>query len=316
MINNSSCLIILSAPSIKSNYYKKHFNDIINFQKEFISKVNLLTNDKIMIFSDDDTYVKISSEFQAENIRKFDFSDIWIRDFSSTICDFHFKYSRSYENDQKAAKKWLKFAECTNLDYKNFDFELDGGNAVHNGKDKLIVTRRFLEDNKIENEEKGVKILQNIYKSFKYFAIIPYDDEVLGHADGIVSFIDEDTLLVMKCENQKLFNEIKEIITKVFQGIKIIEIEAHYSNEKYRGIYSASGCYANILTTIDNIYVPLFGLKYDNEVLEIIKKNTKKNVIGVDCSKVCILGGNIRCLSWEIYGENIEKILKASDKMT
>lgn len=315
MYNNSPCLIILSTPSINSNYYKKHFNDIINFQKEFISKVNLLTNDKILIFSDNDTYDKIRSEFQAENIRKFDFSDIWIRDFSSTICDFHFKYSTSYENDQKAAKKWLKFATSTGIDFTNVDFELDGGNVVHNGKDKLIVTRRFLEDNKIESEEKGLKILQDIYKFFKYFAIIPYDDEVLGHADGIVSFIDEDVLLAMKCEDHKLFDEIKQILMKAFPGVKIIEIEAHYLNKKYKGIYSASGCYANILTTIDNIYVPLFGLKNDNEAFEIIKKNTKKNVVGVDCSKVCILGGNVRCLSWEVYGENIGKILKASESM-
>ena len=306
-------LIILSAPSISSSDYKKHFKDIISFQKDLVEKVLTQTNDKILVYSDENTYEKISIEFPANILRKFDFKDIWIRDFSMPNDELHFKYSTSYDNEQEASEKWVEFAQKTKISFQNIDYQLDGGNVVHNRKDKLIVSRKFLEDNKIKNDEEGYVILQSLFKSFKYFAIIPYDEDVLGHCDGMLSFIDENVLLMVKYqEGESCLKEAKTILTKNFKGVKILEVETEYSMKKYQEFYSASGCYANILVTEENVYVPVFGLKYDSQAIKTIKENTHKNVISIDCSQVCILGGNIRCLTWEVAGENAKRIIASN----
>ena len=308
----ASTLIVLAAPSVLNTYYANHLKDIIEFQKNLVENILKNTSDRVLVFADEITHEKFSKEFPAKTMRKFEFTDIWIRDFSS-IGELHFKYSTSYDNDVEAPVTWLDFAKQTQLSIECQKYQLDGGNVVHNGKDKLIVTRRFLEDNKIKSIEEGISILQSLFKSFREFAIIPYDDPVLGHADGMVSFIDENVLLLMKFDEGKLLNKIRKILREVFTGLKIVEIEAEYSMKKEKGFYSAHGCYANILTTDETLYVPVFGMKQDEQVLKVIKENTTKKVVAIDCQKVSVLGGNVRCLTWEVKGENAEKILSWND---
>ena len=304
-----STLIVLAAPSLLNEYYKDHFKDIIKFQKDLVEKVITQTSDQILIFADEPTFEKCAKDFPPQIMRKFNFSDIWIRDFSPPVEDLHFKYSTSYENDILAPVSWLSFANKTKLSFQRVDYMLDGGNVVHNGKDKLIVSRRFLEDNKITSLEEGIKILKSLFKTFHHFAIIPYDDPVLGHADGMVSFIEEDVLLMIKFDENKLLRKVRKILNKSFEGIKIIEIETIYSGQKYKGVFSAEGCYVNILTTNEALYVPIFEMKFDETVLKVIQENTKKKVVPINCKKVSILGGTVRCLTWEVKGKNAENIL-------
>ena len=71
---------------------------------------------------------------------------------------------------------------------------IDGGNIVDNYAGKAITTTRFMEDNSLSYEEAKHELKQLL--GANAIAIIEADEEVLAHSDGMVSWIDENVLLV------------------------------------------------------------------------------------------------------------------------
>ena len=60
--------------------------------------------------------------------------------------------------------------------------------------------------------------------------------------------------------------------------------------------------------THNNIYVPVFNMNHDKQVVDIIKENTGKNVITINAEGVCPMGGSVRCLTWQLAGVNADKL--------
>jgi len=61
------------------------------------------------------------------------------------------------------------------------------------------------------------------------------------------------------------------------------------------------------------IYMPTFNSPYDDEMLALFEANTNKTVVPVPAEDVCFMGGNVRCLSWQVKGQNANKILNLAD---
>ena len=66
--------------------------------------------------------------------------------------------------------------------------------------------------------------------------------------------------------------------------------------------------------TFKNIYVPVFDMPHDQQAIDVIKQSTSKNVIAVNAEVVCQMGGSVRCLTWQLTGENAEKLILAARK--
>jgi len=64
------------------------------------------------------------------------------------------------------------------------------------------------------------------------------------------------------------------------------------------------------LTTPDYIYVPIFGGERDDEIANIIAFHTDKEIVTVNASAVCYMGGSVRCLSWQVWGEDADKLVQ------
>jgi agmatine/peptidylarginine deiminase len=104
-------------------------------------------------------------------------------------------------------------------------------------------------------------------------------------------------------------------LTKSFPGTQIIEIPVEFQENKpgeWEGFSSACGVHLNAVLTKENLYVPMFGIVNDEKVLGIIRKNTTKKVIPILAEKVCPMGGSVRCLTWQLSGENAEKLVLAA----
>ena len=208
-------------------------------------------------------------------------------------------------------KQFNKFTKKLGISYLTSALKLDGGNVVDNYNDKAIVTERFLKDNglsKAEGKEKLKKIL-----SVKSVAIIPSDDESgLAHADGMLMFIDENTLALNRYD-EPLRSDILKELTSSFSKIKIIEVETRYDEDDWDpGFSSACGIYTNSIVTNKYIYVPIFGTKPDLKAIKTIQKNTDKTVVPIEASSVCYMGGSVRCLGWQLAGVNADKIINAA----
>jgi agmatine/peptidylarginine deiminase len=66
----------------------------------------------------------------------------------------------------------------------------------------------------------------------------------------------------------------------------------------------------NCIVTDDYIYMPLFNDPHDTEMLEFLKSHTNKTVVPILAEKIAVMGGSVRCLSWQIKNANKAKILE------
>ena len=306
--NSSTCssgdLIFLVSPNIGDEYYKDIVNSIINFQFNFLS--NVREGDKAYIIVDPETYSKIRSfaKYKGNVVRGY-IRDIWIRDFAPVVVKnrlYLFKYMPSYLNAndaiwiQRSLKNWL---DNLHIEYKEVDLILDGGNFVYDGVSKLILTTRVFKDNRDKSEREILSILEGIDNIDK-MAVIPEEpNDVTGHADGMVLWLSPDTLLVNKYSGifrDKVLNTLKD----AFPDVNIIEIPYNPSYTTWKGFPSSCGNYVNALVTKNNIYLPIYGTSIDHEVINIYRENSDKNIIPIDISDICILGGGIHCLTWNL----------------
>ena len=68
---------------------------------------------------------------------------------------------------------------------------------------------------------------------------------------------------------------------------------------------SAVGAYINMLVSDHSVYVPQFGsADEDKAALTTIRSHTYKNVFGVNTGELAHMGGNVRCMSWQMYEDD------------
>ena len=73
---------------------------------------------------------------------------------------------------------------------------------------------------------------------------------------------------------------------------------------------SACGLYTNALVTPNRIYLPQFGIPEDAIALAVVQAATEREVIPVASQMVCHMGGGVRCMSWQLRGENATALLR------
>ena len=287
-------LIVLSAPSIYDQYYADDFNSIVEFQANY-ARLILENGDKVRVLADADTIPEIEDLFPEGTLMQAEVYDIWMRDFSAInpLDPVQFAYAPAAQAGDAAAAKEVQdsfnsFLRTTGLSPKSTPLILDGGNVVDNHKGRVVVTDRFLEDNNLTYEEGKAELKKHLNAT--EVAIVPNDDpEGLAHADGMLMFVEENTILLNEYQDQVFLNEVKDELEFSFPGIKIVTVPVDF---------------LNAVLTNETIYIPTFGNQLDEEVLQIVRENTTKNVVPVPASRVCHMGGSVRCLSWHLMGNN------------
>ncbi|WOV90960.1 MAG: agmatine deiminase family protein [Candidatus Zeuxoniibacter abyssi] len=174
-----------------------------------------------------------------------------------------------------------------------------------------------MEDNRL-NRPAGKRVLGKLLGA-QEVAIIPPDEEVLAHADGMVMWLDTNTLLVndYTAANDKYHQSVLSELKEFFPSVKIVTTPMRYRPNPpgvWKGFNSACGVHVNSAVTFKNIYVPVFNMPHDNAALSIIRQNTAKNVFPINAEDVCPMGGGVRCLTWQLTGENAEKLILAARK--
>ena len=177
----------------------------------------------------------------------------------------------------------------------------DGGNWVEDGYGNVVLSTKFLADNKLTESEARKKLMT--LTGAKQIAFIEADEQGLEHADGVVSFVDQNTLVINSYpEDPDYAKQLKADLKRGIPNVKIREIIAPYDgseiyDEKFG---SACGLYTNMLVTPERIYFPQFGIKEDAVALQQIRSITKRTVVPVQSSNVCHMGGGVRCMSWGV----------------
>lgn len=311
-------LIVIAAPSVQDieddPFYAEIFDDIINFDIAYANAV--YGNNEIILLVDDATRPYFEGRVPDGILVVADPQHIWMRDFT-TVNPYQptqFRYTAAtFDKDQSEAdaiqddfssilkQAGIRFRQAR---YKGKYLLLDGGNIVDNYAGRVITTERFLEDNKLTKPE-GVDALKQILGA-KEVAIIPADEPIMAHSDGMVMFSDENTLFVNRYEGS-LRSEVIRELKSVFPGINLIEIDANWDAEEET---SACGINLNATVTSDFIYMPHFGDNHSDAAMELISQHSSKTVIPVPANGVCKLGGSVRCLSWQQSGNQGAEVFK------
>ena len=183
-----------------------------------------------------------------------------------------------------------------NFDFKKLvysDINLDGGNVVFSpSKEKVIISDRvFSENHGISEAELTAKLEKLLEASV---LIIPsLKSDMTGHADGMVRFVDENTVVTNAPLSPYGFEtKVKKSLQNY--GFNVIDFPYFYSKGD-----SAVGCYLNYLETEKSIFLPVFGVDTDNEAINKAKNIFDKTIIPVNINEIAEKGGLLNCISWE-----------------
>lgn len=314
-------LIVLASPQSHDKYYSKVIDDIFDFHVDYAKKI-IQHGDNVVILTDQQLYPDYVKALGKQHVAIAPMQDIWMRDFSSANPNqpILFRYTAA---GQGGGKKAQAISDDVQADFKAYSQKAglqfiqtpllnDGGNWVEDGYGNVVISTKFLSDNHLSETAARQKLIQ--LTGAKHIAFIEADEQGgLEHADGVVSFIEKETVVINSYpEDLDYSKQLKADLQRGIPNIKIHEIVTPYDgsqiyDEKFG---SACGLYTNMLVTPERIYFPQFGIKQDAVALQQIRRLTKRTVIPVQSAQVCKMGGGVRCMSWQLRGKNAELMSK------
>lgn len=226
--------------------------------------------------------------------------DIWARDYMPIKTNsgkyISFRYEPSYLADDPQLRTNFKTDIAPSFKVDNLvytDINLDGGNAVFSpSKEKVIISDRVFSENPEYDKNTLLLGLEKLLEAS--LIIIPsLKSDMTGHADGMVRFVDENTVVTNAPLSPYGFEtKVKKSLQKY--GFNVIDFPYFYSKGD-----SAVGCYLNYLATEKSIFLPVFGVDTDNEAIELAKNIFSKTIIPVNINEIAKYGGLLNCISWK-----------------
>lgn len=233
--------------------------------------------------------------------------DIWCRDYMPVQTEsgkfIQFRYEPSY---LKGKKEWedsrsdvKEVCRLNNINATFSDINLDGGNVlICDGR--AILSDRIFSENPDYKKDSLINELSKLLEC--EIIIIPAQKgDYTGHADGMVRFVDRNTIL-----GNKLADECKywqKGMQKVIDTYNLTYIDVPFITDikdpKHPG--SAIGIYVNYLEVNDLIVMPIFNRDEDRQVLEILQRTFPNKIIEtIDYNDVAKEGGILNCTTWVV----------------
>lgn len=230
--------------------------------------------------------------------------DIWCRDYMPIQIDkgkfIQFRYEPDYLKDdlhlQSIPKDVLK---ANKLKATYSDINLDGGNVVRSSASVIITNRIFKENN--EPKELLIAKLDAILET-KVYLIPDITDDMTGHSDGHIRFIDDKTVLVNSLAQELKYwqDGFKKMIKD--SGFSYIEMPwFSYSDKDHKD--TAIGIYVNYLEIGNLIIFPIFDIpgNKDKEATKVIREVFPNHIVEpLKINEIANEGGLLNCISWTI----------------
>jgi len=232
--------------------------------------------------------------------------DIWCRDYMPIQTEsgkfIQFKYDPSY---LKGNKEWeasrsdvKEVCRVNGIEAQFSDINLDGGNVlICDGK--AILSNRIFSENSNWDKEKLVNELSKLLEC--EIIIIPAEnDDMTGHADGMVRFVNRNTILGNKLADEYMY--WREGMEKVIEqyGLKYIDVPFFLPKDP-KHPHSAIGVYVNYLEVNNLIVLPVFGRGEDKQAVDVLRQAFPDRVIEtIDYNDVAQEGGLLNCTTWVV----------------
>lgn len=231
--------------------------------------------------------------------------DIWCRDYMPIQVNedryIQFRYEPSYLiNDLELQSVPQDVLHSNKLTAIHSHLNVDGGNIV-SCSDKAILTTRIFAENTNFNRHELIAELEELL-GVEVLLIPDVKDDMTGHSDGHLRFINSSTLLVNKLENE--YPYWKKGFLKMIKDSKLDFIEMPWFEPAIEDPeYSAIGCYVNYLEIDNLILFPIFEVpnNKDTEALKTIRKVFPDRIIEpVNINEIARNGGLLNCSTWTV----------------
>ena len=232
-------------------------------------------------------------------------NDIWCRDYMPVQTGsgklIQFKYDPSYlktEEWKDSRSDVEKVCRVNNIKANNSDINLDGGNVLI-CEDRAIISDRIFPENPRWDREELVNKLGELLEC--EIIIIPAEnDDMTGHADGMVRFVNRNTILGNNRANEYKYwrEKMQKVIDKY--GLTYIDVPFFEPKDPKHPL-SAIGIYVNYLEVNNLIVMPVFDRDEDKQAIDIIQKAFPDRIIEtIDYNDVALEGGLLNCTTWVI----------------
>lgn len=232
--------------------------------------------------------------------------DVWCVDYMPVQIsnnDFvQFKFDPTYLKPKKYHKTISDpslICKQIGLTPKITDIIADGGN-VTKAKNKVIMTTRVIEENPNYSVKQLTGKIIDLLELDQLILIPAQPGDFTGHSDGMVRFLDENTILVndySKEPDRKFVHSLYAALHNT--GLELIEIPTSIYDNKHTP--DATGDYINYLQMDGFIFLPTFNRREDEQVVqqfEDIFKGT--TIVPVESNELSKEGGILNCISWNI----------------
>jgi agmatine deiminase len=231
--------------------------------------------------------------------------DVWAVDYMPIQTDLdkfvRFVYNPSYLREKKYQKTISDVDEiCKAIGIEAFktDIVMDGGNVVR-WTDKVIMTDRIFEDNPKYDRKPLIKKLHELLQVDRIFFVPEQPGDFTGHADGMVRFIDESTVVIndYRQEEEWFYRAFEIAIHNT--GLDCVRIPYNVYNNKSND--HANGDYINYLQMEGAVIIPTFGIKEDDLVVRQFESIfAGQNIQTIDSNEIAYDGGILNCITWNI----------------
>ncbi len=225
--------------------------------------------------------------------------DIWMRDFMPFLLDDGHLVSYDYDPDYLKDDRYSHLRTKVQPLKEHINLVLDGGNFVRIGG-KAIMTDKIFIENPSKTKSEIIEIIKQKCALNELIIIPRQSYDMLGHSDGMVRWIDENSVLVNDFSNEsKSFND------RLIRSLKKYSLNIKFM--KYgEGFFSKTrdwGAYLNFIKIKDILIVPIYGVNDDYVAIEQIKKfYSGCKVETINLSEIIELGGALHCITAEKFG--------------
>jgi len=231
--------------------------------------------------------------------------DIWMRDYMPIqTTDNHFiryihkpDYLKEYahlRSDPQEVSAFLPSEQIIDI-----ELNLDGGNIVR-ATDKIICSEKIFTANAQFSKKKVLDILKKSLQISEVIIVPKEPFEMTGHADGMVRFIDEKSVMITPYkEEAKKFE--KSLLKSLMQhNLKIVLLPPKgYYRDSDDGVWIP---YINYMQVANLIIIPIVGSTIEDEVITFFKHHFSDcSIEYIDATEIIKEGGALNCISWNIY---------------
>ena len=149
-----------------------------------------------------------------------------------------------------------------------------------------------------------IRLIKEIEKLLEVEVIIipQINIDLTGHADGLVRFVNRNTLIGNNRDQEFLYWKKKMNRILLDHNIQYIDVPFLIHKDK-KHPYSAIGCYLNLLEVGNLIIIPVFDIpgNKDEEVFNLLKNVYQDRIVEtINYNGIGLFGGLLNCTTWTI----------------